>query len=457
MAWPNDYPRSYYSKYEKVDIKSEWYDVYKLPNNVYAIVEPKHFQEVNSFLVIGEERAMMVDTGMDIENIRDVVDQLYKGEIAVVHTHFHFDHITGDKYFDKIYSFNEPHALKMLRRGATTEELAYQVQDEAFADGKTPSWFDRDSYHIPGIEPIPVEEGHIFDLGGRTLEVVHTPGHSDDGIMLFDEKNRMLFTGDTFYLAGIYTHFCSEFLGSSNFKMYLESLEKLQAYIPKLDWLVCSHNDILVEAGYLRTGYEAFKSIADGTAVPDDVDDVGLHGHGQDSELPLQFTFEGFTVYVNRKDYGKQKGKTMRKPKILISNCLLGIPCRYDGKSKLWEDLDAIEEKYELIGVCPEELGGLETPREKAEIYLGRVYTEDGFDVTYEYEYGADIALNIAKGHCVKCAVFKDRSPSCGCGQIYNGDFDGTLVEGDGVTTTLFKANGIEVIPASQAKERLLK
>lgn len=146
----------------------------------------------------------------------------------------------------------------------------------------------------------------------------------------------------------------------------------------------------------------------------------------------------------------------MRKPKVLISSCLLGLPCRYDGKSKLWEDMDAIEEEYEVIGVCPEELGGLETPRERAEIYLGRVYTEDGFDVTYEFEYGADIALSIAKGHCVKCAIMKDKSPSCGCGQIYSGEFDGTLVEGDGVTTRVLKEAGIPVIPASRAKEELL-
>ncbi|MBR3719445.1 MAG: DUF523 domain-containing protein [Firmicutes bacterium] len=145
----------------------------------------------------------------------------------------------------------------------------------------------------------------------------------------------------------------------------------------------------------------------------------------------------------------------MRKKKILISNCLLGIPCRYDGSCKKIDCLDALEDRYNLIGVCPEELGGLETPREPAEIFLGRVLTKSGRDVTYEYDYGADVVLSIAKGHAITRAILQDRSPSCGCGVIHNGKFDGGLVEGDGVTTKLLKANGIEVIPASEAEKLL--
>ena len=103
----------------------------------------------------------------------------------------------------------------------------------------------------------------------------------------------------------------------------------------------------------------------------------------------------------------------------------------------------------------PEELGGLETPREPSEIFLGRVLTKSGRDVTYEYDYGADVVLSIVKGHAITKALMQDRSPSCGCGVIHNGKFDGGLVEGDGVTVKLLKANGVEVIPASRAEELL--
>lgn len=145
----------------------------------------------------------------------------------------------------------------------------------------------------------------------------------------------------------------------------------------------------------------------------------------------------------------------MRKKKILISNCLMGIPCRYDGSCKKAGFLEELEDRYCLVGVCPEELGGLETPREPAEIYNGRVITRSGRDVTYEYEYGAELALSIAKGHSVKLALMQDRSPSCGCGVIHNGLFDGGLKEGDGIAVKVLKSAGIEVLPASRAEELL--
>ena len=81
--------------------------------------------------------------------------------------------------------------------------------------------------------------------------------------------------------------------------------------------------------------------------------------------------------------------------------------------------------------------------------------TKSGRDVTYEYDYGADLTLSIAKGHAITKALMQDRSPSCGCGVIHNGKFDGGLVEGDGVTVKLLKANGIEVLPASEVEKLL--
>ncbi len=145
----------------------------------------------------------------------------------------------------------------------------------------------------------------------------------------------------------------------------------------------------------------------------------------------------------------------MRKKKLLVSNCLLGIPCNHAGSHSKLDCLEELDELYNLIGVCPEEIGGLETPREHAEIYLNRVITQTGRDVTYECEYGADLTLNIAKGHAISCALLQDYSASCGCGYIYNGQFNGGLTKGDGLTARLLKANGIEVIPASKAKTLL--
>lgn len=132
--------------------------------------------------------------------------------------------------------------------------------------------------------------------------------------------------------------------------------------------------------------------------------------------------------------------------KILVSACLLGEPCRYDGKSKPNEAVILLKEKHTLIPVCPEELGGLKTPRIPAEIQDDKVIRADGYDVTKEYINGAKITLDIAKRECVEIAILKSKSPSCGNKQIYDGTFTRTLIDGKGITVRLLEKNGIKVI-----------
>ena len=136
--------------------------------------------------------------------------------------------------------------------------------------------------------------------------------------------------------------------------------------------------------------------------------------------------------------------------KILVSACLLGDACRYDGKSKPSPAVIALREKYELIPVCPEVMGGLPTPRMPSEICGTRVVMKDGTDVTQNYEAGAQTALRMAREHGCTVAVLKERSPSCGSGLIHNGLFDGGMTDGDGITARLLKANGIRVLGESE-------
>lgn len=132
--------------------------------------------------------------------------------------------------------------------------------------------------------------------------------------------------------------------------------------------------------------------------------------------------------------------------KILISACLLGVSCRYDGKSKPHSDVAQLMEKHTLIPVCGEIMGGLPTPRVSAERQGERVMTKDGRDVTAEYRRGAEEVLRLAKLYGATVAVLKERSPSCGSGEVYDGTFTGTLTAGYGVTAELLHANGIRVI-----------
>lgn len=134
------------------------------------------------------------------------------------------------------------------------------------------------------------------------------------------------------------------------------------------------------------------------------------------------------------------------KEKILVSACLLGLNCKYDGENNYSKDIDEFLKDYEVIPICPEIMGGLPTPRIAAERVDGRVVTKDGRDVTKEYIKGAKESLFLARKYNVKKALLKLRSPSCGYGKIYDGTFSHTIIDGNGVTAELLKQNGIEII-----------
>lgn len=140
----------------------------------------------------------------------------------------------------------------------------------------------------------------------------------------------------------------------------------------------------------------------------------------------------------------------MMKEKLLISACLLGSPCRYDGGAKGVSQVETLRERFALVPVCPEVLGGLPIPRSPAERQGECIVNSEGRDVTREYRLGAEKALAIARENgCVR-AVLKERSPSCGHGTIYDGTFTGTLTAGDGVTARLMRQNGIAVYGESE-------
>ena len=137
----------------------------------------------------------------------------------------------------------------------------------------------------------------------------------------------------------------------------------------------------------------------------------------------------------------------MNKPYLLISLCLLGEPCRYDGKSVPLDGtiIEKLKEKYTLVTVCPEQEGGLPTPRIPAERQGENVVRRDGVDVTAEYRKGAEVALSLCRRFGISIALMKAKSPSCGAGRIYDGTFSGTLTDGDGVTVSLLSGNGIKI------------
>lgn len=139
--------------------------------------------------------------------------------------------------------------------------------------------------------------------------------------------------------------------------------------------------------------------------------------------------------------------------RLLISACLLGCCCRYDGASKPHPLAEILAQRHTLVPVCPEQLGGLPTPRPPAERQGDRVVTQEGQDVTEQYRRGAEEALRLCRLMRCEAAVLKERSPSCGCGTIYDGTFSKTLCSGDGVAADLLASAGIAVYGESQLEK----
>ena len=141
------------------------------------------------------------------------------------------------------------------------------------------------------------------------------------------------------------------------------------------------------------------------------------------------------------------------KTKIIVSACLLGENCKYNGGNNKCEDIIALAEKFEIIPVCPESFGGLPIPRVPSEIKDGRVYSKTGEDLTEAFLSGAEQTLYIAKEANAPCAVLKENSPSCGFGKIYDGTFSGNKIDGNGITAQLLYDNEIQVFGESQVKK----
>ncbi|MBE6591244.1 MAG: DUF523 domain-containing protein [Ruminococcaceae bacterium] len=131
--------------------------------------------------------------------------------------------------------------------------------------------------------------------------------------------------------------------------------------------------------------------------------------------------------------------------KFLISACILGVPCRYDGKSKPSEQIEELMLRHTLIPICPETAGGLPTPRTPCEIVGAKVISKNGEDRTLQYMNGAKKCLELFKKEGCDGVILKTKSPSCGKGLVYDGSFGGTLTSGDGITAKLFKFYGIKI------------
>ncbi len=248
---------------QKIGIFQSWFEVYKVSEETFAICEPGHWEGVISYLIEGQSKAVLLDTGMGIGDIKKVVEHVTSLKVLVVNSHTHFDHVGDNHQFDEIAVFNDKTETKRLENGTTIDELKGEMRRE-FLLRPLPKGFDPKSYKILPSKPTHLlKHEETIDLGERVLQVLHTPGHSPGSICLLDTKSRELFTGDTFYLSSLLAHFPeSDFLAYSRTAHYLASLA------PSISVLRPAHDDSrrqpFAEGEYLNRLAKAFHSIKTG-------------------------------------------------------------------------------------------------------------------------------------------------------------------------------------------------
>ncbi len=256
--WWDALPRAAWSAFEKVEQSQPWFEVYQVVDGVFAIYEPGQFEEVISYLIVGNDRALLFDTGLGIGDMRQVTGELTELDVTVINSHGHYDHIGGNHAFDHILSPDTEYT-----RGRA-EGLEHAAVAEFVGPGwiwkETPAAFSSETYHSRAFEITRfLEDREVIDLGGRQIEVIFTPGHAPDALCLLDRAAGLLFTGDTFYLAPLYTH-----LEGSDFEQYRESTRLLAGLVSEVKLLMPAHNEPAVDAGYLGHLHDAFEEVAAG-------------------------------------------------------------------------------------------------------------------------------------------------------------------------------------------------
>ncbi|MEW9675686.1 MBL fold metallo-hydrolase [Lentibacillus sp. L22] len=180
-------------------IMDRWFTVQQIDGNTYAISEYGHWEKVHSFLLLGEEKAALIDTGLGIDHIKRITDQLTDLPIDVVTTHVHVDHIGSHGEFERIYVHEgDQDWLVNGISGLSIDQIRKNISRDITIP--VPETFNPDTYQPFQGEPTGLlKDGDVIDLGNRILTIYHTPGHSPGHIAIFDESNRYLFTGDLLY------------------------------------------------------------------------------------------------------------------------------------------------------------------------------------------------------------------------------------------------------------------
>mgnify|MGYP001060206730 FL=1 len=285
-SWFDKLPRSQYSSLKRIQTNESWFQVYEIRQGIFAIYEPYQYEEVISYLILGSNKTLLIDTGMGIGNIEHIVHELSSNPLIVINTHTHHDHIGDNWRFQQSLigiqcDFSKKNYQDLL---LDTQD---EVKDGAIRDEFLPNTFDRKSYSIkPFTFSNYVADGDIIHLGnGHDIEIIFTPGHTPDSISFIDKTHRLLFVGDTFYQGPVYLY-----RPETNLNDYIQSLEKLvnTIHMYQIELILPGHNIPNVNPHLLISAYDAIRKVRLGEII----------GQKTDENL-VEYKFDDFSFVLS--------------------------------------------------------------------------------------------------------------------------------------------------------------
>jgi len=269
--WCQKLPHPENAALPRVFATNLWFDIFRIPvpapandgsarklvAGVFAIYEPHQAEETISYLIVGAKQAVLFDTGMGIASIRGVVSRLTSHPVVVLNSHTHDDHVGGNWQFNFIYGMDTAFT-RSNAKGSRDDAQAEITPDQICGElPKTfiPKIYVTKPWHISFF----VHDGFKINLGGRTLEIIATPGHTPDAISLIDRANGLLFTGDTYYPAPIWLY-----RPETNLDEYVASVKRLAGLAPQVKLVLGAHNIPVAQPGMLPKLVEAIQAVRAG-------------------------------------------------------------------------------------------------------------------------------------------------------------------------------------------------
>jgi glyoxylase-like metal-dependent hydrolase (beta-lactamase superfamily II) len=263
--WCRELPRPEYRGLPQVLADEPWFEVYEVTPTVYAIYEPHQAEETIGYLIPGKKQAVLFDTGMGIGDLHSLVKKLTNLPVIVLNSHTHDDHVGDNWQFETVYGMDTDFTRK---NAMGSREDAQAEIGPGMICGAVPKDFAAKDYETrPWKISKFLHGGEKIDLGGRTLEVIATPGHTPDAISLFDRENGLLFTGDTYYPAPIWLY-----RPETDLDEYVNSVRKLAALAPQVEMVLGAHNVPIARPSILPKLVSAIEEVRAGKIRPEPQD-----------------------------------------------------------------------------------------------------------------------------------------------------------------------------------------